>query len=82
MSKKKYFPDDFPNFKIVKKFKKSKSSRTRIFATEDPDEWFIDVLEIKTKTGEVVDEEGWITERDVEEWADWFSRLGWEEIKS
>lgn len=73
----KQFPEDFSDFKIIKKFRKHRSPRTRIFATNDPEEWFIDVLEIKTKTGEVTDEEGWILEKDVETWVDWYKRLGW-----
>jgi len=77
----KYFPQDFPNFKIIKKFRKHRSPRTRLFACGDPDGWFIDVLEIKTKTGEVTDEEGWITEKQVEGWTSWYKNLGWEEEK-
>lgn len=76
---RKYFPKDFPGFKIVKKFNKSRSPRTRLFACGDPCQWFIDVLEINTKTGEVVDDEGWIIEKDVETWADWYDSLGWKE---
>ena len=83
MSKKeiKYFPKDFPKFVVVKKFTKPRSPRTRVFATADPDGWFIDVFEIKTRTGEVVDEEGWIIEKDVADWTLWFNNLGWIEQK-
>jgi len=76
-----YFPKDYPNFKVLKKFTKPRSPRTRIFATADPEGWFIDVIEIKTRTGEVVDEEGWIIEKDMPEWSNWYKNLGWEEQK-
>jgi len=77
-----YFPRDYPGFKIFKTFKKPHSPRTRMFAYEDSDSWFIDVFEIKTKTGEVVDNEGWITIKDVEHWSEWYERLGWIEQKN
>jgi hypothetical protein len=77
-----YFPKDYPNFKIIKTFRKPRSPRTRMFACADPEGWFIDVFELKTKTGEVVDNEGWITEKDVEQWTGWYKRLGWEEQKN
>jgi hypothetical protein len=80
MAKKKtYYPDDYPGAVIVKKFNKPRSPRTRIFSCSDPDNWFVDVLEIKSKTKEVVDDEGWITMKDVDDWTDWYKRLGWEE---
>lgn len=75
----KYYPQDFKGYKVIKEFKKPRSPRTRLFLTNDPDKWFIDVIEIKTKTGEVTDEEGWIIERDVKGWSDWYNRLGWKE---
>ncbi len=73
----KHYPKDFEDFKLIKLFRKPRSPRTRIFTCNDPDGWFIDVIEIKTKTGEVVDEEGWITNRDVDQWTEWYERLGW-----
>jgi hypothetical protein len=85
MAKKKpttYFPKDYPDFKIIKKFKKGRSPRTRLFITNDPDEWFIDVIEIKTKSGEVTDEEGWVIRKDLDDWTEWYKRLKWEEEKT
>ena len=79
--KPKYFPTDYSNHKIVKQFRKHRSPRTRLFLTNDPDEWFIDVVEIKTKTGEVTDDEGWIIEKDLDTWTSWYNGLGWEEEK-
>ena len=74
-----HFPKDYPKFKIIKTFKKSRSPRTRIFATNDKDGWFIDVFEIKTRTGEVADNEGWITKKDMSDWITHYKNLGWEE---
>jgi len=76
-----YYPKDYPGSKIIKKFKKPRSPRTRIFACSDPDGWFIDVLDIKTRTGEVADDEGWITAKDIPQWVSWYKNLGWEEVK-
>ncbi|MBW3020870.1 hypothetical protein KY334_06245 [Candidatus Woesearchaeota archaeon] len=77
----KYFPKDYEGFKVIKSFRKKRSPRTRLFVCGDPDGWFIDSIEIKTRTGEVVDDEGWITERQVEDRSKWYNSLGWlEEI--
>lgn len=76
----KYWPQDYAGFKLIDKFHKPRSPRLRIFATNDPDEWFIDVLHVVRKTGEVVDEEGWIIAKDVPSWTDWYSRLGWKSV--
>ena len=76
-----HFPKDYTDFKIIKKFTKPRSPRTRLFATNDQDGWFIDVFSIKTKTQEVVKNEGWITERDLPQWINWYERLGWVEQK-
>ena len=75
-----YFPKDYPKYKIVKVFRKTRSPRTRIFATNDKEGWFIDTFEIKTRTGEVVDNEGWITEKDMADWTTWYAGQGWEEV--
>ena len=75
-----YFPKDYPGFKLIKQFKKPRSPRTRLFACGDPEGWFIDVMEIKTRTGEVIDNDGWITERDIKQWTEWYETLGWEEF--
>ena len=69
------------SYKVLKKFTKPRSPRTRLFLCNDPDGWFIDVLELKTKTGEVTDNEGWITEKDLEQWCDWHANMGWVEQK-
>lgn len=83
MAKKKqsitYFPQDYSTYKLIKKFRKSRSPRTRIFITNDPAQWLIDVMEIKTRTGEVVNNEGWITEKQIDDWSNWYKNLGWEE---
>lgn len=77
----KYWPDDYPGFKIIKAWKKKRSPRIKIWATDDPDEWFIDILDVAKKTKEVKDEEGWIIKKDVEGWSSWYKNLGWEEIQ-
>ena len=73
-----HFPEDYPKFKIIKQFSKTRSPRTRIFATNDPDGWFIDSFEIKTRSGEVVDNEGWITAKQMPAWIAWYKTIGWE----
>lgn len=81
MVKKKetrYYPTDFPNINFEVKFRKPRSPRTRILSCSDKDEWFVDVLEIMTKTGKVVDDEGWITMKDIPQWTGWYKNLGWE----
>ena len=76
-----YFPADYPDFKVIKRFTKPRSSRTRLFATNDPEGWFIDIFSIKTKTGEVASNEGWLTKKDLDQWIDWSKSLGWIEQK-
>jgi hypothetical protein len=76
-----YYPKDFPGSRIIKKFKKPRSPRTKILACSDKDNWFVDVLDLKTRTGEVADDEGWITMKDVPQWVTWYKNLGWDEVK-
>jgi len=78
---KTFFPQDYPGFKVIKTFKKLRSPRTKMFATGEKDGWFVDVFELKSRTGEVVDNEGWITKTQVEEWTSWYKNMGWEEVK-
>jgi len=77
-----HFPKDYSNFKVIKKFTKPRSPRTRVFATSDKEGWFIDVFSIKTKTGEVVNNEGWITQEQIKQWTNWYETLGWIEKKT
>jgi len=76
---KKYWPTDYPNFKTIKIFNKPRSPRTRVLTSEDKDGWFIDVLSVKTKTGEVADNQGWILKKQIQGWVDWYKSLGWVE---
>lgn len=75
----KHYPTDYPKHKIVKSFSKSRSPRTLLFITNDKDEWFIEVIEIKTKTGEVANREGTIIAKDMPHWIKWLDGIGWKE---
>ena len=47
---------EFDNHKKICQLNKPRSPRTLLFCTEDlPDEWLIDVVEYKTKSGEMLD---------------------------
>lgn len=42
----------YDNHKVLKRFNKPKSPKTIMFCTKDfPDEWLVDYLEFKTKSG-------------------------------
>lgn len=73
-----YFPGDFPKHKILCALSKKGSPRTLVIATEDKDEWFIDCIEIKTKSGEVMHVES-IIEKDWKSRKDWYEISGWKE---
>jgi len=77
--KKLFFPEDYPGYKILKKFNKPRSPRTRLFTTHDEEGWFIDVMEMMTKSKQIVSDDGWIIEKDVPHWTLWYENLGWTE---
>jgi hypothetical protein len=77
----KYWPQDYSNFKVIKIWAKKRSPQLRIWATNDPDGWFIDILHVGRKSKEVKEEEGWIIPKDLDDWSSWYKILGWEEIK-
>lgn len=76
----KYWPQDYEGFKVIKAWIKKRSPRAKIWATNDPEEWFIDILDVAKKTGEVKTSEGWVIKKDIEGWSDWYKSLGYEEI--
>jgi len=48
--------DAFSKYKVLKEYKKARSPITVLFCTKDlPDEWLIDVVEYKTKSGIISD---------------------------
>jgi len=70
---------EFSDYKEIAKFTKPRSPRSLIFLTKDPEEWFIDVIYYKTKSGEVI-KENCIIAKDLSDWFRWKEGLGWEKV--
>lgn len=70
---------DFSSYKELAKFKKEKSYQTLVFLTNDPEEWLIDVIYYRTKSG-VVTHESCIIAKDMPDWIKWQERIGWKKI--
>ena len=69
---------DYSKHKVLCRFTKKKSPYKVMFVTDDPDEWFIDVVYHK-KNGQVHDSSR-IIEKDMETWKHWLVSNGWESI--
>ena len=76
----KYFPADYQGYNILNVFKKDNARTGRAFVTNDPDEWFVDVLYYNLKDGKVKEIET-IIAKDIPYWITWFKNLGWNEEK-
>jgi len=70
---------EFSDYKEIAKFEKPRSPRTLVFLTNDPDEWFIDIIYYKTKSGIVTTEE-YIIAKDLPDWIRWKEGLGWKKV--
>ena len=79
INRKKHI-DDFKDYKIIKTWEKPRSPIRRIWLTNDPEEWFIDIIHVLKKSGKVKDTEGWITAKDIKNWTHWYKSLGWKEV--
>lgn len=67
---------EFSSFKILSTWKKAKSPHTVVFVTNDPEGWFINCVEYRTKSGVVIHDD-FIIEGDLEDWYKWHEGLGW-----
>lgn len=71
---------DFSNYKTIAKFENPKSTIGKILLTNDPDEWFISVVSYKKKSGEIIEDSGWINPNNLESRIRWWATLGWNKI--
>ena len=68
---------DFSSYKKILELHKERSPHTMLVCTNDfPDEWFITILEYKTKS-QIVTNESLIIEKDLESWLEWYQKSGW-----
>lgn len=80
---------EFLNYdlKIFAIFKKKRSPRIYVFQVSELDEspegeeWFINVLKIKTKTLEIVDK-SMIIRKDMDSWLNSIKKLGFEQAET
>jgi len=68
---------EFSSYKELQRMKKKRSPHSILFCTNDPEGWFIDCVEYKTKSG-VVMHDDYIIETDYLSWVKWHENLGWE----
>lgn len=68
---------DFNNHKVLLRLQKSRSPLSVLVCTDDlPDEWFVDIVEYKTKS-HVVTNVSTVTKKDVQSRIDWYEKNGW-----
>lgn len=66
---------EFDGHKKICVMKKSHSPITLLFCTNDlPDEWLIDVVEYREKTG-IISDDYYITSAQLEKWVDYTRRV-------
>ena len=70
---------EFSDYKKLLKMKKKRSPHTVEFLCDDPDGWFINCVEYRTKSG-VVMHDDYIIETGLAGWISWHKNLGWEEV--
>jgi hypothetical protein len=71
---------DFDKYKKICELKKTHSPITILFCTEDlPDEWLIDVVEYRTKSG-VVSDTYYVTSKDMPEYIEFCVKDGHNKI--
>ena len=70
---------DFSAYKELLRFKKERSPHTLVFLTNDPEEWFIDVIHYRTKSG-VVTRDDYIIDKDKSNWIKWHEEMGWKKV--
>lgn len=79
MAKKTGHISEYSKYKELSRFKKSRSPHSLVFMTDDPEEWFINCIEYRTKNGMVV-HDSLIIASDMEQWIGWHEGMGWERI--
>lgn len=79
MAKKEAHISEYSKYKELSRYKKFRSPHTLVFMTNDPEEWFINCIEYRTKSGIVV-HDSLIIASDFKQWSEWHQRMGWEKI--
>jgi hypothetical protein len=67
---------DFKNHKVLIEYTKKRSPQKVLICTDDPDQWFIDIVFYK-KNGDVMDCHR-VVNKDLETWKAWLTGIGWE----
>jgi len=71
---------DFDNYKKICELKKAHSPITILFCTNDlPDEWLIDVIEYRTKSG-IITETYYITSKQLDAYIEFCGKSGHDKI--
>lgn len=70
---------EFSAYKELGRMKKKRSPHSILICTNDPNSWFINFIEYKTKSG-IISHEDFIIEKDLSEWILWHKNLGWEQV--
>lgn len=70
--------EEFKNHRLLYRLKKKRSPLGMDFYIEKGEDWFIDVVTYRRKSG-VITNESMITEKDLEDWVERCQRIsGWE----
>lgn len=77
ISKKLEKLSNYSSYKKILELKKTRSPNTVLVCTDDiPDEWFITIVEYKTKS-QVVSNSSMIIQKDLEDRLQWYYKNGW-----
>jgi hypothetical protein len=81
MAKKKETKNisEFSAYKELLRMKKKRSPHTVVFLCDDPDGWFINCVEFRSKSG-VVMHDDLINEKSMPGWISWHKNMGWEKV--
>ena len=64
---------------LLRMKKKTRSPHSLVFLCDDPEGWFINCVQYRTKSGVVVHDD-YIIEKDMPGWISWHENLGWEKV--
>jgi len=66
----------YNSFKKIIELSKSHSPNSVLVCTDDEDEWFIDIVEYRTKS-QVITNISTIIKKDLQDRLDWYYKNGW-----
>lgn len=70
---------EFSAYKELLRMKKKRSPHSVLFCIEEKEDWFINCIEYRTKSGVIIHDDC-INVKSMPGWISWHKNLGWEEV--